>query len=272
MRRFLLVWLCLTIPLVVVTAVIAVAVFRHVDLRYVTFVQLLFIPVFQALVVTWVRRQWSFSQLRWAMRELLRHPVIAAFILLDVAFILVGLVGHGIEAVTFAGEASLHPRWTAAKAALAGALLIVAAFRVSQRWQDGVWILGLAAILLGLSAEPFLPWLGRLPEIGLIHDIGPKVIRWSIVFGGLLMIALLVLFKGQSVVRERSALAAFFLDMAVAFALVVALIYPMNFYLRPFLMAPWGTVVRVLMSLSATAVVAGSVLASQRDVEVPDPG
>jgi len=133
------------------------------------------------------------------------------------------------------------------------------------------WILGFAAMLLGLSAEPFVPWLGRIPEIGFIRDIGPKVIRWSIVYGGLLVIAGIALFRSQSVLRERSALAAFFLDLAVAFTFTVALIYPMNLYLRPFLMEPWGTVVRVLVSLIATAVLAASFLASQPDAETIDP-
>ena len=83
MRRFLLVWLCLAMPLVVVTAVIAVVVFRHVDLRYVTLMQMLFIPVFQAVVVTWVRRQWGMSHLSWAVRESnpTIHIVIKAFII-----------------------------------------------------------------------------------------------------------------------------------------------------------------------------------------------
>ena len=271
MRRLLLVWLCLAVPLVVVTAVIAVAIFRHVDVRYVTFVQLLFIPVFQAGIVTWVRRQWGLAHLGWAVREILRHRVIAVFILLDATFILVGLVMHRIPAVAFAGEPGLQPRWAAAKALLAGVLLIVAACRVSARWPPKVWMLGLAAVLLGLSAEPFLPWLGRIPEIGFIRDIGPKVIRWSIVYGGLLVIALVALFKSQSILRERSALAGFFLDLAVAFTFAVALIYPMNFYLRPFLMEPWGTIVRVLVSLSATAVLAGSFLVSQPDDKPVDP-
>lgn len=271
MRRFLLVWLCLAMPLVVVTAVIAVVVFRHVDLRYVTLMQMLFIPVFQAVVVTWVRRQWGMSHLSWAVREILRHRVIAVFILLDAAFILLGLVMNQVPAVAFGGEGSLQPLWAAAKALLAGVLLIVAAYRVSVRWRHKVWMLGLAAILLGLSMEPVLPWLGRLPEIGFIHDVGPKVIRWSIVYGGLLVIALVVLFKIQSVLRERFALAGFFLDLVVVFTFAMALIYPMNLYLRPFLLDPWGAVVGVLVSLSATAVLAGSFLVSQRDVEALDP-
>jgi hypothetical protein len=271
MRRFLLVWLCLALPLVVVTALIAVAIFRHVDLRYVTFVQLLFIPVFQAVVVTWVRRQWGMSRLRWAVREILRHRVIAVFILLDAVFILLGLVINRIPVVAVGGEASLQPWWAAAKALLAGVLLITAACRMSALWQHKVWILGLAAIFLGLSAEPYIPWLGRLPEIGFIHDIGPKVIRWSIVYGGLLVIALGALFKSQSVLRERSALAAFFFDLAAVLVFATALIYPMNFYLRPFLMEPWDTIVRVLVSLTATVVLVGSFLASRLRDESVDP-
>jgi len=271
MRRFLLVWLCLAIPLVVVTAMIAVAIFRHVDLRYVTFVQLLFIPVFQAMVVTWVRRQWGVSHLSWAVRETFQHRVIAVFILLDAALIFLGLVMNRIPAVAFGGEASLQPWWAAAKALLAGVFLITAAWRISALWQQKKWILGLAAILLGLSAEPFLPWLGRLPEIGFVPDIGPRVIRWSIVYGGLLVIALVVLFKSQSVLRERSVLANFFLDLVVVFTFAIALIYPMNFYLRPFLSEPWDTIVQILVSLTATAVLAGSFLVSQPDGEPVDP-
>jgi len=262
-RRFLLVWLCLAVPLVVVTAIIAVAIFRHVDVRYVTFVQLLFIPVFQALVATWVRRQWGFAHLGWALREIVRHRVIAVFILLDAAFMVWVLVMNRVPFVAFGGEGSLLLLWAAAKAASAGVLVVVAAYRMSARWRQKAWIFGFAAVLLALAAEPVLAWLGRIPEIGFIHDIGPKVVRWSIVYGGLLVVALVVLFKSQSVLSERSALACFFLDLAAVFLFATALIYPMNFYLRPFLMEPWDTIVRILVSLGATAVFAGSFLASR---------
>ncbi len=96
------------------------------------------------------------------------------------------------------------------------------------------------------------------------HDLGLAV-------GGLLVIALVALFKSQSVLRERSALAAFFFDLAAVLVFATALIYPMNFYLRPFLMEPWGTIVQVLVSLTATFVLAGSLLANEPDGEPGDP-
>jgi len=259
MRRFLLLWICLAPPLVVTTFAISIISFRHLDLRYVAFVQLLVIPTCQAAVVTWVGGQCGLSRLAWAVRETIRHRLIALFVVLDVGFLCLGVVMRGHPIFGVAGQSSVHPGWAAVKALIAGAALLGAALLWSRdSRKHRVWVLGLAGFVVAVASNAFFPWLDDLPE--LIHGVGPLVIRWLVVYGGLSTLGLIVLFQVSAKVRERSPLAAFYFDLAGACIFAVVLVFALNIFLRPFLVEPWASIVRVLASIGASAFLIGSSL------------
>ncbi len=193
MGRFLLVWISLAVPLVVTSFAISTIAFRHLDLRYVTFVHLLVIPTFQAAVLTWVRGQWDLSRSIAAVREVMGHRLLALFLVLDLSVLSLGVAARRFPIVGIAGESSLHPKWAAIKALIAGTLLLVAAFRLRNSRECRLWILGLAGLVVAVATDFFLPWLDDLPE--LIHGVGPLVIRWLIVYGGLSTLGLIALLQ-----------------------------------------------------------------------------
>lgn len=258
MGRFLLVWICLAIPLVVTTLTISALGFRHLDLRYVTFVQLLVIPVFQAAVVTWVRGQWDLSRSVSAAREAMSHRLIALFVVLDVAVLSLGIAVRGYPIVGIAGESSLHLKWAAVKALIAGAVLLGSAFRAEDSNKSRPWVAGLAVLVLAVSSAGFSPWLNHLPN--LIPGRGHMVIRWLIVYGGLSTLGLFALCQVSAKARTHSPLAAFFLDLAGACLFAVALVCVLNIFIRPFLVEPWLSIARGLVSIGATALLVGSSL------------
>ena len=258
MGRFLLVWVCLAIPLVMTTLAISTLCFHHLDVRYVTFVQLLVIPVFQAAVVTWVSGQWDLS--RWASpaREAMSRRLISLFIVLDVAFLSLGVAVAGYPIVGIAGEGSLHPKWAAIKALIAVALLLGLACRPEDSHTSRLWVVGLAGLILALSLAEFFPWLHHLPN--LIPGRGHMIIRWLAVYGGLSALGLFVLCRISAAVRSHAPSAAFFLDLAAACLFAVALVCSLNIFIRPILVEPWSSIARGLVSIGATALVVGSSL------------
>ncbi len=258
MGRYLLVWVCLAIPLVVTTLTISTLCFHHLDVRYVTFVQLLLIPVFQAAVVTWVSGQWDLSRWVSASREAMSHRLIAPFVVLDVAFLSLGVAVRGYPIVGIAGEGSLHPKWAAVKALIAGAVLLGSAFRAEDGKKSRPWVVGLAGLVLAVSSAGFFPWLNHLPI--LIPGRGHMIIRWLVVYGGFSALGLFVLCRVSAKVRTHSPLAAFSLDLAGACFFAVAFVCSLNIFIRPFLLEPWLSIARGIVSIGATALLVGSSL------------
>jgi len=258
MGRFLLVWMCLAIPLVVTTLTISTLGFRHLDVRYVTFVQLLVIPVFQAVVVTWVSGQWGLSRWVSAAREAMSHRWIALFVVLDVAFLSLGVAAHGYPIVGIAGEGGLHPKWAAVKALIAGAVLLGSAFRAEDSHKSRPWVVGLAGMVLAVSSAGFFPWLTHLPN--LIPGRGHMIIKWLIVYGGLSTLGLFALCRVSAKACTHSPLAAFFFDLAGACLFAVALVCALNIFLRPFLVEPWLSIAWGFVSIGTTALLVGSSL------------
>ena len=186
------------------------------------------------------------------------YRLLALFLVLDLSVLSLGVAARRFPIVGIAGESSLHPKWAAIKALIAGTLLLVAAFRLMYRRECRLWILGLAGLVVAVATDFFLPWLDDLPE--LIHGVGPLVIRWLIVYGGLSTLGLIALLQVSAKVRKRSPLAAFYFDLAGAWFFAVVLVYALNIYLRPFLVEPWASLVRVFASIGATAFFVGSSL------------
>lgn len=258
MRRFLQLWICLAPPLVVTTLAVSVIGFRHLDLRFVTFVHALLIPTFQAAVVTWVEGRWGLSRLVWAARETVNRRLIAGLVVLDASFLCLGVAMREHTVLGVIGNSSLHLRWAAVKTLLAGALLVATAVSWRQGGSARIWVVSLAGLAIAVASGAFVPWLKDLPE--LIQGAGPVVVRWILVYGGLSVLALMVLSHVAARVHRGSPLAAFYVDVVSACAFLVTVICAVNIFLRPFLAQPWIGVVTVLASTGATALLVASTL------------
>ena len=258
MTWFLAVWACLTAALAGTTAVLTIAVFRHLDLRYVTLVQLLIIPTVQTLVVGWVRRQWSLSQLARAARAALRQRLFKALLILDLGVLCIDSLGGWFTGDIAEDRCRLIAAWSALKAAGAGALLLAALLRTGRSWRTRPWLLALAVCALAVAAEPMFHWLGAAPD--LLHGLVPKALRWLIIYGSLAVLGLIVLVRSASTVRDADPVAAFLFDLAAALLFALLLVVALSLALHPFLSDPWATFAAVLALLCGSSACAGSLL------------
>ena len=259
MAWFLVVWACLTAALAVTTAVLSFAVFRHLDLRYVTLVHLLIIPTVQTLVLGWVRRQWSLSLLARAAHAALRHRYFAALLVLDAGVLCLGSLGSWSAGAVVEARGGLIVAWSAVKVASAGLLLLVGLCRSGHGWRRRPWLVALAVCALAVAGELFLHWLGAAPD--LLHGLVPKALRWFIIDGSLAVLGLIVLVRSASTVRDTDPDAAFLLDLTTALLFAAMLTVVLNVSLHPFLTEPWATLVAILALGSSTCVLAGSLVA-----------
>ena len=259
MAWFLTVWACLTAALAGTTAVLSIAVFRHLDLRYVTLVQLLIIPTVQTLVVGWVRRQWSLLQLARAARAALRLRLLIVLLILDLGVLCIDSLGGWFASGVAGTRVGLVALWSALKATGAGALLLAALLRAHGGWRQRPWLAALAVCALAVAAELCLHWLGAAPD--LLHGLLPKALRWLIIYGSLAALGLIVLVRSASTVRDADPVAAFLLDLAAALLFALLLVVVLSLALHPFLTNPWATLVAILALGCSTCVLAGSLVA-----------
>jgi len=258
-KRFLLLALVLAVPLTVATGAVSVLVFRHVDLRFGAFLQLLVIPFLQAAVVLWVAGAWGLDRLAAAARKTWRRPAVVAFLAGDAALLAAGWLLHSRRLVGLAAPASVHPSWTGIKAGVAALLLLLLALRAIGTRLERLWFLLFAVAVSALAAEFVYPWLGDLPT--LVRGKMPTILRWLLIYGGLFVTAMAALLHTGAVLARRSALAGFFVDASAACATVAAIVAVASVFLRPFLIEPWLSVVRSGVSLSMTFLLAASLAA-----------
>jgi hypothetical protein len=258
MAWFLVVWACLTAALAAATAVISTAVFRHLDLGYSAYVQLLVVPTVQALVVGWVGRRWSLRALARAIADALRHRVVAALLVLDVAVLGIDILG-GWSASGVAG-ARVGPvlLWSMLKAAVAGAVLLATLLRAGGGRQRQLWLLALAAAMLVVAAEPMTGWLRAAPD--LLRGLLPTALRWLVAYSSLVALGLIVLVGSAVAVRDANPVAGFLFECTAAVLFAAVLVVGLNVALHPFLTEPWVTLVAVLSLVDGSCACAGSLL------------
>lgn len=258
MAWFFALWACLTAALAATTAALSIVVFRHLDLRYVTLVQLLIIPTVQALVVGWVRRQWSLSQLARAARAALGHRLFTALLILDLGVLCIDSLGGWFASGNAGTRPGLVATWSALKAAGAGAPLLATLLRAHGGWRQRPWLVALAVSALAIAAGLCLHWLGAAPDP--LHGLLPKALRWLIIYGSLAALGLIVLVRSASTVRDADPVAAFLLDLAAALLFALTLVVVLSLALHPFLNDPWATFVAILALLCGSSACAGSLL------------
>jgi hypothetical protein len=255
LKRFLLLWLCLAIGLTVVTVLVSVLVFHCLDLRYQAFLQLLLIPTFQAAIVAWLTRAFGPTRGLRAIRETMSHRVVVVVLAINAALLVVGWLATTAPLVGIAGAVSLHVRWAGLEV-LGAAALTLGTVRRCRTWGERFWLCLGSASLLVLGSNAFVPWLRGLEAF--VPARFPTVLNWILVYGTILVVAIVLALGAGGVLTRRSGLAGFYVDAAVAAAFCVALVVAASFFLHPYLVEPWASLVRTGLSLAATFVLIGS--------------
>lgn len=255
MKHFLLLWVCLALGLTAATVLVSVLAFHRLDLRYQAFLELLLIPTFQAAMVGWLTAAFGPARVLRAIRETMGHRVVVVVLGVDAVVLVAGWLLRTEPLIGMAGTASLQVRWAGLKA-LAAAALTLAAIRRCRTWGGQIWLCLGSASLLVLGSNAFAPWLRGLEA--LVPERFPTVLNWSLVYGTILVVAIIVALGTGGVLTRRGGLAGFYVDAAVASAFCVALVVAASFFLHPYLFEPWASLVRTGLSLAATFMLIGS--------------
>jgi hypothetical protein len=268
MRRFIAYWVVLgTVHFLAGYGTSALA-FRNVDLRYQPFLEAILVPAFQAMVLWWVTRRPAPAGWAAALRAAARRPLALAFLAVDLALIAAGLAFRGTKLLSITQDTSLPIVFAAAKALLAGVLFLLLAGRPGFGKGERFRLAAFGACLAALSADAFLPWLGRLPGLLLPHL--PRVLQWLIVYGILFGAVVAALLSARAVLEARWPMAAIAVDASTALLLFVGVIAVCNIFFHPHLFDPWRLIVRACLCFAPTPLLLAA-LAARRDPAGPDP-
>jgi hypothetical protein len=270
MKRFLLVWVCLAVVMLVGTALLSLLVFKRIDLRLVALVELLVVPTLQAVVLLWASGEWSFTRLPRLAREAHGHAAVLGFLAFDAVVVALGWAFYSRSLLGVAAVGSLQPAWTGVKTAGVALVAGTLAARGLRRLADRLWLGIVALAALAFAAEPFRPWLGGLATHVLPPAL-PTVLRWLVVYGGLFVLVMAALVHTGTVLRAGSALGAAFIDAALAVAFIAGLVTVPSIFLKPYLVEPGAAIVRTCVSLAATFTLAGLLAACTIRVPAADP-
>lgn len=243
MRKLLGLTLILGIVQAVAGAAVSLWILRKVDLRFQAFLALAVIPLFQAVILLWVRRDAACRPMLEALRSLRRPGVLTLFVadvaLLAVALMLSPELARGIFA--------------------AHALIAAIALLMAMRFVPGPrqWLVALAAVGLAAYGVSFLAnWVALVPS--LVHD-GRTIVRWSTAYIPLFVIAVLVMLAASWALERRVTRAAGWLDIGTALFVVAAIVVGSNIFFHPSLTPAWRVVHRVLAYTTVTSMLLGAV-------------
>lgn len=215
--------------------VIVIGAFRHLDLRFSTFLEFLMIPLAQAAALVWLAP----SNQRWtvAAREFAANRLLLAAFVLDIALLV------------FVSRANLPIVWTA-HGVFAAALVLLVARRAAPN--DAAWLYAFAAGLALFALSYTTSWLSALPFVfGKRHT----VVRWFVAYAPLYVIAIVVLLRIGSILDRASSAAGRLVDISIACSLGAAVIVVSNIFFHPFLVEPWRSIERPLAWLVMTTLI-----------------
>jgi hypothetical protein len=267
MRRVVNLWLALLGAYWLTRAGASSLLFGRIDHDYPALLDLLAIPALQAVMLAWATRQPASVDLALPWREAWRLRALRGALAVDV----------GILAASWLMPATSRPSWlepsfraglpawlAGAKLAAAAALLVAALGRHGFRGRDRLAVAALAAALLALAAEPWLGWLGGLPDR--LSLVTAPSLRWYGAYGTLTAAAVLLALQAAEALRHYSQAAGLACDWALGLLLAAAACAALGFVRQPATAvtadAPWTPAAATLGSLSATALLVGAVLAA----------
>ena len=255
MRRFLLLWMCLGACVAVVTVLVSVLVFHRVDLRYQAFLEVLLIPTFQAAIVAWLTATRGLGGILRVIRDTVDHPVVLVVLLANATLLVVGWAAPLEPHVGIAGAGRVHLGWAGLETLAAALIALATAGRGAGRGAR-VWLCLGAASLLVAGSSAFSPWVSGLETLAPVRL--PTVLKWALVYGAVAGVVIALVLGLGGVLERWSRAAGFWVDAAVATAFLAALVVASSFFLHPYLLEPWASVVRTGASLAGTFVLVGA--------------
>lgn len=264
MSRLLAIWLTLLAAFWLTRAGASAIFFGTADRSYEGIVQLVIVPVIQAVLVAWLtRRSGPFSpaiavRASWRQADL-RAILLFDFVVLALGWIL-GTLGE-LGWFSLAGGRNLPSAWMALKAGAAGVVLAIDLRKTREGDRERRLLFAFAAALLALGLSVLLDVLRPLPELLLPSQ--PRLLRWLVVHGILFAAGTALVLEVQRLLRQVRA-AALALDWALGLSLLGALIAVVHLVRRPYLTEPWGSLAATCSSLAVTALLASVLLGRRR--------
>jgi hypothetical protein len=254
-KRLVAIWLCLFPVVLVLRPAISAYFFRYLDLRYEPFLQLVTVPVAQAIVLWAITRDARSASIAEPAKLVWRAPALLALLAVDAAILVVGWAYRRDPVLAMTGTLPLA--YAGAKAMVAGGGFLRLAAAESFLRRRAVFVL-FGAGLIALGSTYFVDWLALVPNLVLRRR--PRVIRWSVVYGLLFATAIGVLFRAQTLLEDDRPAAAGALDVAAALALFAVIPVVSNLFLRAYVIEPWASLVKTCSSLCFTALLIAALL------------
>jgi hypothetical protein len=212
MKRLLALWLTLLAAFWLTRTAVSALLFQRADRGYGTLVQLVAIPVLQAVMVGWLTRAAWPSSWKILGRELLQRRLLLGMLVADAAVLLL--------AVTVENEAP-PAAWAGLQAGAAGVLFALLARGAgwTRRERGWFWITAGLLAAAALFSIPMLP----TPEEILLPDRS-EILHWVLVELPLSALLAGVLLWVQPMLGRRRLGAAAALDAAVGLGLLASLL------------------------------------------------
>lgn len=256
-KRFLLTWLCLFIPFVLATALTSVFLFKHIDLRYIRYFQLMAIPLLQSLVLFWVLTPGPARFPAHAIRQIFDHRAIAALLLLEIGLVLAGIAFPLHDYLGILASHSILLAWSALQLAIAGIIALALYRHESYRLADKLWIVVFSCMSLAIAVDTIFPWINNIPLIAQNSMLVFVQVKFTKIF--IFIAALIVLLKIGHILQLRCKSAGLLLGAAVMILFLIANIFFLDLY-QPYPTPFAQTVIRSGISIACTCTLAGILL------------
>ena len=253
MKQLIKIWLVLFLSHLFARVTFTYLGFRRIDLRFEVFVQLILVPVFQALVLWWIVYQINPKSVLVALRGAIKErPFLGTLLLIDCLLIAAGWSMRNRRWADLTREESVASYYTGLKGLAAGTLTIFSGW--TRQWSTGerLWLFIFGIGLSAYGSDYFLGWLQPIPD--LLYPEWPLLFRWVFVYGLLFLVSIAMLLKIETIWSRRFPTPALILSCATAFALLAATVVVINTFNKPYLSPPWSVFIKTCAFLSMSAV------------------
>ena len=247
-----------SVPLSAATIAISVLWFRHLDLTFDYFIQLIVVPICQAIALA-VASSPSHRARRGAASARLRHTRLVIPVLVMDAGLFVRMADRIACRLGYRqGATSLHVSWIATKAVAAALFLLVAAARAYRASPLPYrWSIGDRLYLAGFASLPARPRYRCVLAVALARPGSctqgrAVVLQWLASYGVLFLVWMALALKAADILRRQSPIGAFYVEAAAAMAFGCAVLLVLNAFERRFVPDPWLSVIRTAASVGAS--------------------
>jgi hypothetical protein len=259
MKRIVALWFILFIANLLGRHAINYLIFNHVDARYEAYVQLVVLPVVEALVLAVVLGLITGRSLLVPLKTIGKPTAAGLFLLIDGLVLLLTLMPGLPEWIRLGQPNGFSNYFLGGKAVGGGILVIWGSFYRKWGDWDRRWLMLIGVVLCAHGIDYFMPWLAPLLR-PFVTGWG-QLFGWLYFYGPLFLFVMLLMARLETVWSKHSADASYMVRYAAMFAVAGAMIVTLNVFNRPYLLEPWAAVAKVCAYLTLTALVAGSILA-----------